>query len=213
MEFNADAKGGLIVKVASLWVQWLPVTKVQFERFLCDTGDARFDAKCYAEMLGLNPRVSPRGVTVKNYCQALLTGVLPLEAESVARWAGLGFRLPTDQEWRSIYAALKAEPFRRLEEEAPLAALGERDRELLARIETAAAGADGASERYVADQMLLRGGVFEWVDDAGGSQRWGGRGMPRGGFHRVEDAKPVRFNEPDTRRLKACGFRLVRAAA
>jgi formylglycine-generating enzyme required for sulfatase activity len=207
----------VFVEPVGLWVQWLPVTKIQLEKFLCATGDARFDARWYSHLLDLNPRISPRKVRQGNYWQALLTGILPQEAESFARWLGEGYRLPSAGEWRQIYLAVK-EPSQAqdLPSEALLADLPERSRDLLTHVEQAAAAERGAAaDRSVADRMLLRGGVMEWVEDERNPQRWSGRGETPRRFHAAlyvaDDPEPARPNDPTTRRLQQYGFRLVRA--
>lgn len=219
MRYEIDPKGFpmALIESADLWVHWLPITKVQFERFLCETGDARYDAKWYAQVLDLNPRISPREIRQNNYWQAFLTGILPYEAESFARWIGEGYRLPTDKEWTTVYSATKSQAAELLPEESLLSKLSERGRELLTQI--GRAGSMDGSEvtgRTAADQMLLRGGVMEWVEDQSNTQLWCGRGeTPRrfqAGLHRPDDPEPARPNEPTTRRLRQYGFRLVRAA-
>jgi formylglycine-generating enzyme required for sulfatase activity len=219
MQYELDLKEFPMVMIepAGLWVHWLPITKIQFERFLCETGDARYDAKWYSQVLDLNPRISPREIRQNNYWQAFLTGILPYEAESFARWIGEGYRLPTDVEWRQIWEAVKGQPAEELPAETVLTKLSERGRELLAQIERiGSTDGGGAVERTVADQMLLRRGVMEWVEDQRNAQLWCGRGETSRRFHaalhRAEDPEPARPNEPTTRRLKQYGFRLVRAA-
>lgn len=219
MQYEIDPKGFpmVLVESAGLWVHWLPITKIQFERFLCETGDARYDAKWYSQVLELNPRISPREVRQGNYWQAFLTGVLPYEAESFARWTGEGYRLPTDGEWKRIYQAVKEQPAEELPAEIRFPHLSERGRELLSQIERVNSADDGgAAQRAIADQMLLRKGVMEWVEDQRNAQLWCGRGeTPRrfhAALHRPEDPEPARPNDPTTRRLKQYGFRLVRVA-
>jgi len=218
MQYEIDLKGFpmVLIESAGLWVHWLPVTKVQFERFLCETGDARYDDKWYAQVRELNPRISPREIRQNNYWQAFLTGIFPYEAESFARWIGEGYRLPTDVEWKQIWEAAKVRPAEEVPAETLLSKLSERGRELLTQIERIVSTDGVEGDRTLADQMLLRRGVMEWVEDQRNTQLWCGRGeTPRrfqATLHRPEDPEPARPNEPTTRRLKQYGFRLVRVA-
>lgn len=82
-----------------------PVSKLQFERFICETrgyGDGWYD-----EVLGLLPRVSLRRMCEDNYEGAFIAGVLPQEALAFAKWLGDGFDLPTVEEWRHLHLRLR----------------------------------------------------------------------------------------------------------
>ncbi len=82
----------------------LPVTKIQFERFLAESHNLGDDS--YKEALRLNPSVSHQQFTPDNREQLFVTGILPQEALNFARWMGNEFDLPTVEEWRFIYDAL-----------------------------------------------------------------------------------------------------------
>ena len=98
------------VEAIGAFMHWLPVTKVQFEEFICDDIDGPFDAEQYDTLLGLNPRVGIDGITPDNYWHALLNGILPAEAERFTAWCGEGYTLPTETQWLEAYGALKAWP-------------------------------------------------------------------------------------------------------
>ena len=54
----ARAAGAMVVwvKAISAYMDLLPVTKIQFEYFLCDTLDPRFTAQWYDQILQINPQ-------------------------------------------------------------------------------------------------------------------------------------------------------------
>ena len=102
MRFSCDRTGFPLITVpeAMVAMHLLPVTKVQFERFLAEPntyGDA-----WYEEVLTLNPRISYRQCTAENRERLFLTGIVPEEALAFARWMGDGFDLPTVAEWRAL---------------------------------------------------------------------------------------------------------------
>src|SRR5262245_13463491 len=96
--FVNDRSGAPMIRVASIgaYVHWLPVTKLQFEYFLCDQPGNRFDQKWYDDVLkvhkqnepsGTGPaRVSPAMVRRDNYYRALLTGIRPTEIAPFISW-------------------------------------------------------------------------------------------------------------------------------
>jgi formylglycine-generating enzyme required for sulfatase activity len=207
MQFSCDRTGFPLVALPALAleVQVLPVTKVQFERFIAEPN--AFGDIWYEEILTLNPRVSSRRFTIENRERLFLTGILPEEALAFAKWLGEGFDLPTVAEWRAIYKALAADLAlqRHLAEllSHPVAPLA---RDLLRQIQEEVGGAHPTS---LLDLSLLSGGVVEWVRQG---NAWVGLGAPRPEFHpnlwnpQVDEVRPLRVGV----RVPYFGFRLVR---
>ncbi|MBM3239019.1 formylglycine-generating enzyme family protein [Candidatus Poribacteria bacterium] len=204
MQFLFDRTGFPLIRVpeVGLDVQLLPVTKVQFERFIAEPNG--FGDTWYEEILGVNPRVSYRQFTADNREGIFITGLLPEEAVSFARWMGDGFTLLTIEEWRTIYKALEHRPVEsgELEKlrsqcsaEQPLVIL-EQLREQL-------------EPRSWLSLSLMYGGLVEWVR---GENSWAGLGVPRYEFYpNLWDplADVVSPLHPDER-LPYFGIRLVR---
>jgi hypothetical protein len=199
-----------------MFVHWLPVTKIQFEHFLCDAHDRSFDAGWYDRVLELNPRVTPKKITRENYWNAFMSGLLPTEAQRFAFWCGDGYRLPSAAEWARIYQFFSAQPAMELDRVKGLNDLPTRIGDLVQHTE--AAGSDAARqlgyERRLADQMLMRLGVLEWVS---AQERWGAMGEPFpdlcGNLLAPEIGEPVFPRQPpdhpEIARLPCFGFRLI----
>lgn len=193
---------------AKVQVQLLPVTKVQFERFLAEPNE--FDDGWYEAILKLNPRVSYRQFTQDNREGIFITGILPWEALSFARWMGNGFRLPTVREWRMIYSVLKSRKIEGEELRDLVSQFGEGQAKIiLERLVEQISHQAQRDELSWLDLSLMHGGLVEWVEEDG---RYVGLGAPRSEFYPnlwnpiTEVIKPVRGNE----RLFFFGFRLVR---
>jgi hypothetical protein len=222
LPFETDPTGFPMVWVEEIgaWMHWLPVTKAQFERFLAGVRaapDLAFDAAWYEHLLALNPRVAPAGIRAENYRNALLTGVVPSEAQRFAAWLGEGFALPTLDEWLRAWSALKSRPAERGLPAAIAQTLAEPARTLVLRFENAlaAAAVSPRRQRSLADQMLLRWGVLEWAEQLGRPARWVGVGeppnLPRA--RRVSpEHGPVVPAESEAFRSYLFGFRLIRKA-
>lgn len=217
LKFRLDPTGFpmLWVEAIRAYMHWTPVTKIQFEYFLCAVPDSHFDASWYDEVLTLNPRVTPAAMRASNYWNALLSGIKPSEAQRFVRWYGEGYMLPTLDDWFAAYNMLKAlppEPATVIDE---MGNLRDRARQLLTRMETAsrAALAEVGYDRTLADQMLMRMGVLEWVEYRHREHEWGGMGETYPRFHgllfRPDDGKPSTPNNPEADRLKHYGFRLI----
>ncbi len=205
MPFLYDATGFPTVAVPSLSldVQLLPVTKIQFERFLADRpvhGDL-----WYQEVLAVNPRVGLPEVTPQNREGLLLTGILPEEAMEFAHWLGPGWGLPSVQQWRRIYRCFVEMVFR--PQDVTDSIRHGMDRRARALVDTILLQVE---QKTLATVTLMSGGVLEWVHDA---SQWGGLGSPRPVF------APNLFNPllgppvvpVDAEiRAKGFGFRLVR---
>lgn len=213
LEVRSDPTGFPMLRVGSFgYLHWLPVTKIQFEHFLCDARDRAFDAQWYKEILALNPRVAPAKISWNNYWHALMTGVLPAEAQRFAFWCGDGYRLPTAEEWNGACLALRNEPVRDLHELGILRDLSPRARDLVIRSEAAAelAASRMGYERRLADQFLMRLGVLEWVTTESG---WQALGEPFpsfvGNLFAPETGSPISPRQSNERRLAPLGFRLL----
>ncbi len=213
----SDPTGFPMVWVQELaaYVHWLPVTKIQFEAFLCAAPDGHFDAAWYDAVLDLNPRVTPRHVASHNYWRALMTAVQPAEAQRFAAWCGDGFRLPTDDEWTTVYGATCGEPELDLAVSDLLVGRDGRTRELVERLDRAgratASSMGGVADR--AGQMLLRYGAMEWVRATAWPSDWSTRGEPSpafcGNLELPERPATGLAAEMESARLPAAGFRLL----
>jgi len=210
MPFSCDRTGFPLVWVeeAGLEVHLLPVTKVQFERFMADC-NTEFGDRWYDEVLALDPkvaRVSHRFFTEENREGLFLTGILPEEALSFARWMGGGYDIPTVEEWRTIYAALGRKAITGLSFASLRRQPGTQTAGLL--LERLAAQ---LRPRLPLDLLLLRGGVVEWVRDG---KRWTGLGLPRQEFFPVLREPLAETIDPilPLERRTCCffGLRLVR---
>lgn len=219
-EIVLDRTGFPMVRVVALdaYVHWLPVTKIQFEYFMAATSDGLFDSRWYDEILDLNPRITPAAVRQTNYWQAFLTGITPTEALKFAHWCGAEYALPTLDEWNAAYRELKELPDFELNLLDGLGDLSARARTLLTqlnstgRIVTEQIG--GYNPRTLADQMLMRLGVMEWVECTTQRVRWGGMGITHPAFYGAlqtpDQGQPMLPINPETNRLRHFGFRLIK---
>jgi hypothetical protein len=197
------------------FLHWLPVTKIQFEHFLCDASDRSFDALWYEDLLRLNPRVSPAQIDGSNYWRAFLTGILPAEAQRFAYWCGDGYRLPTAWEWSRAYEALAGTA---PQDPGRLGLIGisrSRVDEVILRLEQAGAEVAGrlGYDRRACDQALMRLGILEWVRRKPDETSWVVLGEPFPAFVGnllVPDLGALTVaSNGDARRMPWCGFRLV----
>ncbi|HOF88396.1 MAG TPA: SUMF1/EgtB/PvdO family nonheme iron enzyme [Armatimonadota bacterium] len=204
MLFSCDRTGFPLVQIpgTALRLHLLPVSKVQFERYLAEPGAVGDD--WYSAVLAVNPRASYRAAGDADRERLLLTGILPDEAVHFARWLGPGFDLPTADEWRRGYCALsscytwQAELDRALAQAAPAA------RELVGTLRRL------LNPAPLHQLALMEGGVLEWVRDGA---RWAGYGKPRPACYEViceplscPPVTPMRAAE----RLPFFGFRAVK---
>jgi hypothetical protein len=216
LRFVIDKAGFPMVYVDAVgaYVHWLPVTKVQFETFLCATPDPQFDEAWYDAVLKLNGRVSPGRVNDKTLWNAFLTGVRPDEALRFAEWCGEEFVLPNQQDRGLIYQALKALPAYDVARFDGESRLSERARVLIKRLDAAAQRLLPNVSRTLAEQMFLKYGPLEWVETDNARSPWAGAGEPLRNFASVMNAVDrAQLNtplNPTTTRIAHYGFRLLR---
>lgn len=218
-QFELDPAGFPMIWVQAIdaYIHWMPATKIQFEYFMCSAPDSHFDARWYDEVLDLNPRAAAGDLRSTNYWNAFLTGITPSEAQRFANWCA-GSCIPSLDEWFTAYRALKAQP-PLLDPLAAMDSLGLRDRtrSLLSRLESLGRSVTkeiGGYDRTLADQMLMRLGVMEWVECSSQRARWGGMGETHTTFHgslqTPDHGQPMVPINPDVNRLGYFGFRLIR---
>ncbi len=216
LQFRLDKTGFPMVWVDAIdaYIHWIPATKIQFEYFLSAAPDSHFDAAWYDEILNLNPRISPGHMRLDNYWKAFLSGIRPAEVLRFARWNGEGYQIPSLDEWFSAYKSLKT----MLPETDALAQMGE----LEARVKKLLTRLNDISRRVIselnyewtlADQMLMRMGVMEWVESQNQRYRWGGMGETypkfRSNLFIPDHGQPSVPNNPEQSRLSYYGFRLL----
>lgn len=216
IQFRIDKTGFpmLWVDAIDAYLHWMPVTKIQFETFLCAAPDSHFDADWYEEILSLNPRVSPNQIRLNNYWRAFLSGIKPSEAQRFARWNGEGYQIPTLQEWFEAYQSLKKFP----PETEPFVQMGEvkeRVEKLLRQLNDISSQVtrEVGYTSTLADQMFMRMGVMEWIEGQNQQYQWGGMGETYPKFHGIlftpDHGQPRLPNNPEEYRLPYYGFRLL----
>lgn len=198
------------------FVSCVPITKVQFEYFLCGIRHPRFDADFYKEILERNPRISPGKVLPNTYHQAFVTGIKPDEAEAFAEWSSSDgddvYELPTSVEWKQIREEWNGIPDPTFSVYSSLK-LTRRAKLLLDRLDKSARKKQNvAGERKLSHFALLNHGVLEWVRWDRSELGWGGLGVPHAAFKAgftVEDGVPQEPREIDLRPA-AYGFRIIK---
>lgn len=212
MQWSFDKTGFPLIYISGLQVQLLPVTKVQFERFL--TEYRKFGDSWYENLLSINPRVSYRTFTSENREGIFITGLLPSEITPFIEWMGDGFRLPTLKEWRDIYYKLKKTTFKReMLENFILQSKSEQTKTIIEKL------VEQLTHEMIyqkprrdlnwLDVTLMYYGLVEWIKEGG---RYVGVGAPRPSFYPnlwdpLRDVvQPLKENE----RLFYFGFRLIR---
>jgi hypothetical protein len=217
---TVDKTGFPVIQVpgTNLSIHWLPVTKIQFEHFMVDTG--RFDYDWYNAILtSHNSRISPGGmVSTANYWKLFMTGILPGEAQTFAGWFR-DYDLPTAEEWKRIVTALAVPQQPGLSEKIKsVAGISERARAVIDTLDRVLAqdAAQLIDGRKVCDQMAMRLGVIEYVYENNQHNTFVGWGQPNrrfvgGAFNPIRDSRPVTLHNPATgARIPQWGFRLVK---
>jgi hypothetical protein len=182
------------------------------------------DMSWYAEHCNQQHRLSAREVTKDNFWRCLMTRVLPQEAEAVAQWLGPGFRLPTSSDWLALLRSADGLPARAVDWSVLTPSVSPRCMELLRafaklplkgrRTKPTPEAPDGRLAPTLADQMLLRGALLEWVDTGLREQPWGGMGEVHGSLHRrisrLDDGEVLIPRRSTEERIAHFGCRLIR---
>lgn len=174
MQFACDRTGFPVVTIEELTLSLLPVTKLQFERFLCEP--CGLSSSWYRQLLMLNPRASCRGFADKEREGLFMTGITPEEATAFLSWLDPNARLPQEKEWKRFARLLQQVRFTRETEEVLLGSginpsVGELLKRLIAFLKPS----------HLGELALIRNGVMEWVTTRSSP---GGLGGPRPSFFR-----------------------------
>jgi hypothetical protein len=213
--FIFDRVGFPMIRIEALdgYLHWFPVTKIQYETFLASDQGMCFDESGYAELLATNPRTTTKKLTPEDYWTAFVTGLRPSEVVPYAKWSqsmdpGVIDTLPSQKDWIAAYGELKQSAAIEVADLAEMSP-STRAREVLIRV-----GRVTGSERSVADQMLLRGGVMDWVKSGSRQGTWAAFGQPDPRFYATlfdpDSGRPSYPIDPEGVRLGSHGFRLIR---
>ncbi|HVB24382.1 MAG TPA: SUMF1/EgtB/PvdO family nonheme iron enzyme [Ktedonobacteraceae bacterium] len=220
--FTTDKTGFPVVETPDLpfAVLWLPVTKIQFEHFLVDTGI--YDNDWYQEILQkFDGRVSAGSGGISNYWQLFMTGILPREAHQYAEWCGYGFDLPTSNQWKDAircFARWRADTAS-LNALLTMPQLNERARLIVKTLDTVtqedAWQLNGG--RLLCDQMGMRLGVMEIAYETSQRSSFCCWGQPSKRLYGaisdpLRETEPMHFiNRTEGTRMRHGGFRLIRS--
>jgi hypothetical protein len=214
-KFYFDQAGFPLLWVDELtsYVYFFPVTKIQFETFICQVPDQRFDDHWYSEVTKLNQRTSPRLLTKDNYWQLCITGIRPDEIQCYQDWCNkddFKYYVPTPKNWKELYQIVKNKEPVDLEEFALKKDL--RFYTSAKKLEEIVLGFCKRSNRAytLADQMLMTFGVMEWVVIDPVKSRWGGMGEPHPKFYSIISSADIAIEakSPLVDRLYSHSFRL-----
>lgn len=200
MRFSSDRTGYPLLDLTALGleVSLLPVTKLQFERFIAEPNE--FGDTWYEQVCERNPRVSWRNFPQERREGLFITAVSKDEALAFARWLGPGFDLPTVEEWRAIYELLGALS-------APTTVSFSMHQSARAIIESVIRSLKRGNWNHI---TLMREGILEWVR-IGHRDNYGVLGEPR---RRFVDRTCEPTSDPVSPTLQerrhTWGFRLVR---
>lgn len=220
LQLTVDTTGFpmIYVEPVGFYIHWLPVTKIQLEYFLCSTKLSTYDERWYSEIRHHNERTSPGLISSENYWQAIVTGILPREGRDVAAWMGKAYDLPTQTEWLNAYDELK----RRGADDQYIDQILQK-LDLKTRVQTLLKNINHSLKdinfnprggRTLADQMLMRMGVMEYVYQDATRGKYAGFGQTFGrffgSFESPDNRHPQRLNAPEEgTRMRHYGFRLI----
>ncbi|MEM7128918.1 MAG: hypothetical protein AAF702_21475 [Chloroflexota bacterium] len=212
----------ILIEPLSSYIHWLPITKIQIEYFLCSTNETAFDDLWYQNVLGLNGRVSPGKIGQDNYWQAIATGIIPRDMKRFAAWcnqSSSSFDIPTAEEWFTTYEYVRAigDDKVNIDQILKQSQLTQRAKMLIENIEfsTSKATFELDGTRTMADQMLMRLGVMEYVYLDEQRNTYGGYGQTNsnffGSFETPRKNFPQTLNNPrEGAPMRHYGFRLIK---
>ncbi|MBZ0274577.1 MAG: TIR domain-containing protein [Anaerolineae bacterium] len=221
LDFVLDSTGFPMIRVptTSFYIHWMPVTKVQIEHFLTSVKDATFDSVWYSELLALNPRVTVGNINNRNYWNAITTGILPREARSYAAWCGPEYDMPTAEEWYfafQLFNDLPQPTTTLIEHVASLEGINFRAGLLVKKLGKSLVSAKHFDEVIaIADQMMMRFGVMEYVYEDNQRNTFVGYGETNRSFfaslYSSSMGAPQRLVDPyGGARIAHYGFRLIK---
>jgi len=197
------------------YMYFFPVTKIQFETFICQVPDQQFGHNWYSEITHLNKRISPHLLTKDNYWQLFITGIKPDEVQRYQNWCnedGHEYYVSTPNQWKDLYQILKNKEPINLE-----TLVLQADRRFYTSAtqleEIITSFCEYSNRPYtLADQMLMSFGVMEWAIIDLTKPRWGGMGEPHPRFFRIlnsaDQGIAIEPKSPLVDRLPSYGFRL-----
>lgn len=224
LEITLDRAGFpmIFIEPLSSYIHWLPITKIQIECFLCSTNETTFDDSWYRNVLGFNDRVSPGKIGQNNYWQAIATGIQPRDLKRFAVWCSQStssFDILTADEWFTVYeyTRLVQEDKAHIDQIVKQDQLTQRAKMLIENIEfsTSQATFELDGPRTMAEQMLMRLGVMEYVYLTEQRNTYGGYGQTNsnffGSFVTPTKGFPQTLNNPsEGAAMRHYGFRLIK---
>ncbi len=217
MEVILDKAGFPMAKVSpeDFWIHVWPVTKIQFESFLCAEPNSDMNAEWYDKVLKNNPRETPARVNSRNYWRLFVAGISPEEIQLFAEWNGKGFAIPTADEWLAAYRCFQGvDVIPNLSDilQAPEHKIDSLVEIIAQKIQEIGAGLSKDERLTLADQFLMRRGIMEWVRLIGESSEWGGLGEPAPQSNWsttavIRQGRPEIVRVPNVRHY---GFRLIK---
>lgn len=219
MEIIFDKTGFPMVRVnpENFWIHVWPVTKIQFENFLCDQPNSEMDANWYQQILSNNPRITPSHVTSGNYWQLFVAGIHPEKVKLYDEWCGRGFSIPTSAEWYAAYSYFSRQETV-IDLTAALAMKNSRRKidpfvkVISQKLSDISLDLSKSRTTSLADQFLMRGGMVEWVKLTGESTQWGGLGEPSplSGWNTTAIVYQGRAEIVRNLNVRHYGFRLIK---
>lgn len=171
MQFSCDKTGFPLITANGQTLSLLPVTKLQFERYLSEP--AGLSSSWYQQILKLSPRCSFRDFSNGTRESLFMTAVTFEEANQFALWLHPSARLPQGREWQSFARELKAVTFSMVARDLLQCGMNAAAQTLVDRL------IDFIKPSTLADLALIRDGVLEWVS---ARPEPGGLGAPRPSF-------------------------------